>query len=434
MSKKADSNPVRGWVGIEKAGNSAVAVGGRRAPPAGKIARVPEPITIDDALERVLAAAEPLTAEWVPLDDALGRVLAEDAVAAEDLPPFDSSAMDGYAVADPDAGELPIAGEARAGHPFERALAPGEAIRISTGAPVPDGAVAVVPVERTEEEGERVRFERVPRGANIRRAGEDVCAGDRVIESGTDLGPAEVAMLAALGLPEVACGGVPRVAVLATGDELVAPGAPLLPGQIRDSNAYALAAQASRAGARVVMRAEVPDDATATRQALASALGLADVVCVSGGVSVGRHDHVKDALAELGVKERFWRVRLKPGKPTWFGELGEKLVFGLPGNPVSAMVTFHLFARPALRQLAGADPGDVRATALLDVPLERNPSRAQVVRCRLHTEADGWHATPTGAQGSHVLSSMLGVDAFALIREGHTELPAGSRIDIELVR
>jgi molybdopterin molybdotransferase len=395
---------------------------------------VTEPITIDEARDRVLGAAEPLEAEWVALDDVLGRVLAEDAVAEEDLPPFDSSAMDGYAVGDPDAGELPIVGEARAGHPFARSLDPREAIRISTGAPVPEGAAAVVPVERTAEEGERVRFERVPRGANIRRSGEDVHAGDRVIEAGTGLGPAEVAMLAALGLPEVSCGGVPRVAVLATGDELVAPGAPLLPGQIRDSNAYALAAQSARAGARVVLRSEVADEATATRQALASALGVADVVCVSGGVSVGRHDHVKDALAELGVKQRFWGVKLKPGKPTWFGVLGEKLVFGLPGNPVSAMVTFHLFARPALRRLAGADPGDVRSTAVLDVPLVRNPSRAQVVRCRLHTEADGWHATPTGPQGSHVLSSMLGVDAFALIREGHTELAAGTRIDIELVR
>jgi molybdopterin molybdotransferase len=289
-------------------------------------------------------------------------------------------------------------------------------------------------VERTEEDGDRVRFERVPRGANIRRSGEDVRSGDRVIESGTDLGPAEVAMLAALGRDEVSCGSMPRVAVLATGDELVAPGEPLGPGQIRDSNAYAIAAQATRAGARVVMRSEVRDEPGATREAIASALDSADVVCVSGGVSVGRHDHVKDALAELGVQERFWRVRLKPGKPTWFGQRGEKLVFGLPGNPVSAMVTFHLFARPALRLLAGADPAGRHATAVLDVPIVRDPARAQVVRCRLHTEADGWHAAPSGAQGSHVMSSMIGVDAFALVREGHTELAAGTLIDIELVR
>ena len=395
---------------------------------------MPEPIAIDEARARVLAAAAPLPPERVQLGEALGRVLAEDAVAQEDLPPFDSSAMDGYAVGDPEAGELPVRGEARAGHPFARALAPGEAIAISTGAAVPRGAAAVVPVERTGEDGGRVTFERVPPGANIRRSGEDVRAGRRVIGRGTDLGPAEVAMLAALGLPEVACGGVPRVAVLVTGDELVPPGEPLLPGQIRDSNAYALAAQASRAGAGVAMRSGVADDPAATRAALAAALDAADVVCVSGGVSVGRHDHVKDALAELGVEERFWGVRLKPGKPTWFGERGGKLVFGLPGNPVSAMVTFHLFARPALRALAGGDPADVRATAVLDAPLPRNASRAQVVRCRLTAAGDGWHASPTGAQGSHVLSSMLGVDALALVREGDGELPAGARIEIELMR
>jgi molybdopterin molybdotransferase len=289
-------------------------------------------------------------------------------------------------------------------------------------------------VERTREEGDRVRFERVPRGANIRRSGEDVHQGDRVIESGADLGPAEVAMLAALGRDEVSCGGMPRVAVLVTGDELVAPGEPLGPGQIRNSNAYGIAAQASRAGARVVLRSQVRDEPGATREALASALDAADVVCVSGGVSVGRHDHVKHALAELGVRERFWRVRLKPGKPTWFGERDEKLVFGLPGNPVSAMVTFHLFARPALRRMAGADPAERYATAVLDVPLARHPGRAQVIRCRLHTEPDGWHATPTGDQGSHVLSSMVGVDAFALVREGDTEVAAGTPIDVELIR
>ena len=395
---------------------------------------MPQPIPIDEARERVLAAAAPLPPKRVPLDEALGRVLAEDAVAEEDLPPFDSSAMDGYAVGDPEAGELPVRGEARAGHPFARPLEAGDAIAISTGAAVPAGAAAVVPVERTSEDGGRVTFERVAPGANIRRSGEDVRAGRRVIAAGTDLGPAELAMLASLGLPEVPCGGVPRVAVLVTGDELVAPGEPLLPGQIRDSNAYALAAQASRAGARVTMRSGVADDPAATRAALSAALDAADVVCVSGGVSVGRHDHVKDALAELGVEERFWGVRLKPGKPTWFGERGEKLVFGLPGNPVSAMVTFHLFARPALRRLAGGDPGDVCATAVLDTPLPRNGSRAQVVRCRLAAKDDGWHASPTGAQGSHVLSSMLGVDAFALVREGDGELSAGARIEIELVR
>jgi molybdopterin molybdotransferase len=241
-------------------------------------------------------------------------------------------------------------------------------------------------------------------------------------------------VLAALGRAQVRTGAVPRVAVLVTGDELVAPGEALLPGQIRNSNGYAIAAQASRAGARVLPTVIVRDDRGATEGALAEALEAADVVCVSGGVSVGPHDHVKPALAALGVEERFWGVRLKPGKPTWFGTREGKLVFGLPGNPVSAMVTFHLFARPALRRLAGADPLDARTHANADEPLDRSPERDQVIRCRLELRDDGWHVRPTKAQGSHVLSSMLDAQAFALVEAGAGEIGAGERVDIELVR
>jgi molybdopterin molybdotransferase len=189
-----------------------------------------------------------------------------------------------------------------------------------------------------------------------------------------------------------------------------------------------------RAGARVTGHRTVRDDRAATEEAIGAALEAADVVCISGGVSVGPHDHVKPALAALGVEEVFWRVALKPGKPTWFGTRGEKLVFGLPGNPVSAMVTFHLFARPALRLLAGAEPDDTRARAVLDVPWRRSPGRDEVVRCRLTAREDGWHVEPTKAQGSHVLTSMLDASAFALIEAGDGEVPAGAHVDIELVR
>ena len=391
-------------------------------------------LTIAEARERILAAAVPLATEVVPLDDALGRVLAEEVRSDEDLPPFDSSAMDGYAIQAGPAAELPVVGESRAGRPAERALGSGEAIRISTGATIPSGADSVVPVERVEVLDGRVRVPETAAGANVRRSGEDVRAGEVVMKAGRTLGPAELAVLAALGRPEVTCGAAPRVAVLETGDELVPPGQPLEPGQIRDSNAYALAAQATRAGARVVRRAVVRDERDVTEAALSAALDDADVVCVSGGVSVGPHDHVKPALAALGVEERFWRVALKPGKPTWFGVRGEKLVFGLPGNPVSAMVTFHLFARPALRRMAGADPSDSRVRAILDAPLTRSPNRDVVIRCRLAAADDGWHVEPTKAQGSHVLSSMLDADAFALVEAGDGELPAGSTVDIELVR
>jgi molybdopterin molybdotransferase len=278
-----------------------------------------------------------------------------------------------------------------------------------------------------------VRVPDTQRGANVRRAGEDVRAGELVIAAGTELGPAEVAVLASLGRASVSCSRMPRVAVLVTGDELVEPGEPLGPGQIRDSNAWALVAQSQRAGARVVNRRRVRDDREDTERALAEALEHADVVCVSGGVSVGPHDHVKPALAALGVEEHFWRVRLKPGKPTWFGERDGTLVFGLPGNPVSAMVTFQLFARPALRALQGADPDATRATAVIDASVPRSRDRDQLVRCRLTTADDGWHAAPTKEQGSHVLTSMLGAGALALIPEGDGEVAAGERVEIELL-
>jgi molybdopterin molybdotransferase len=308
-------------------------------------------------------------------------------------------------------------------------------MRISTGAAVPDGAVAVVPVERAESRDGRVVLPHSAEGANIRRAGEDVRRGERVLAAGTDIGPAEVGALAALGYADVLVGGLPQVVVLTTGDELVEPGdRPLRPGQIRNSNAYSLSAQAERAGAQVVAREIVRDEREETVEALTWALDLADVVIVSGGVSVGPHDHVKAALAELGVEERFWRVALKPGKPTWFGVRGSQYVFGLPGNPVSAIVTFHLFARPALRRLMGGDAHDTRTRALLSESVAREPGRDQVLRCRLSAEPDGWHVAPTKAQGSHVLTSMLGAEALALVPRGDGELAAGEPVDIELLR
>jgi len=396
------------------------------------------------ARERVLAVARPLPPEPVELTAALGRVLAEDVASDGALPPFDASAMDGFAVLAGAAAELDVVGESRAGHPADRALRSGEAIRISTGAVVPEGAEAVVPVERTESidgagpaerRRERVHVPERSLGAHIRRAGEDVGAGELVLSAGVRLGPAEVAVLASLGRPKILCGPRPCVAVLVTGDELVEPGTPLAPGQIRDANAFALAAQAERAGARVVRRALVPDDLDETVAALAEALEIADVVCVSGGVSVGPHDHVKPALARLGVRERFWGVALRPGKPTWFGLRDQALVFGLPGNPVSAMVTFHLFARPALERLAGAtEPARQRAVAVLDEAVARHPLRDQAVRCSLTVGSDGWHARPTGPQGSHVLTSMLRADALAVIPAGEGEAPAGDRVDVELLR
>ena len=397
-----------------------------------------ELISTAEARGRVLEAVRPLEAEAVLLGHALGRVLAEDVVSAVSVPPFDSSAMDGYAIVSGSGGEVRVVDESRAGHPSSRAVAAGTAVRISTGAPVPRGADAVVPVERVEPGADgTVRVPETRSGANVRRAGEDVRPGDLVIAAGTRLGPAELGVLASLGRPSIACSARPRVAVVVTGDELAEPGEALGAGRIFSSNGYALAGLVTREGAELVRSDTVPDTPPDTRAALERALHEADVVCVSGGVSVGPHDHVKGALRALGVEERFWGVALRPGKPTWFGTADlpgrRALVFGLPGNPVSAMVTFRLFARPALLRLQGARPAAETTTAVLDEPIRRNPRREQAVRCRLRAAGDGWHVAPNGPQGSHVLTSMLGAGALALIERGDGEVAAGERVPIELL-
>jgi molybdopterin molybdotransferase len=391
-------------------------------------------IPVAEARSRVLEAVGRLPAETVPVADALGRVLAEDVESPISVPPFDSSAMDGYALIAGAAAELELIGEARAGHPAEAPVRPGAAIAISTGASVPDGATAVVPVERTEAAGAAVRVPDTEPGANIRRAGEDIAAGETVLRAGQALEPAALGVAASVGRAELSCARRPRVALLVTGDELTDPGEPLAPGGIYSSNGYALAGQVERAGATLAMRERVADTAQATRAALHSALDDADVVVVSGGVSVGPHDHVKPALADLGVEQRFWGVSLRPGKPVWFGTLGDKLAFGLPGNPVSAMVTFQLFVRPALAALQGADPSISRTSARLEQAVARNPRREQAVRVRLAAGDDGWRVSPTkGAQGSHVLTSMLGANALALIAPGEGEAAAGELVEVELL-
>jgi molybdopterin molybdotransferase len=327
-------------------------------------------------------------------------------------------------------------------------------VRISTGAVLPEGADAVVPVERTTavKEGDlgdgvvvvpamraEVRHGRVSvpgtaSGENVRRAGEDIPLDAVVLRAGIQLGPAELGVAASVGRAELRCAKKPRVAVLVTGDELTEPGSALAPGAIYSSNAYALGAQVERAGGEVVRRITVPDDREGTTRALAAALEEADVVIVSGGVSVGPHDHVKPALRDLGAEERFWGVRLRPGKPTWFGVRGDTLAFGLPGNPVSAMVTFQLFVRPALAAAQGGTPDAPRITATLERPIERNPQREQAVRVHLLQSENGPRATPTkDAQGSHVLTSMVGADGLAMIAAGEGDAPAGERVEVELL-
>jgi molybdopterin molybdotransferase len=396
---------------------------------------VSELISIDEARRRVLDAVTPLDSKDVPLADAHGRVLAEDVGSPIDVPPFDSSAMDGYAVVAGPEVEVEVVGESRAGHPAGERVKPGTAIRISTGAVLPAGATAVVPLERSWEGGghTRVRVGASSPGDNVRRAGEDVSAGRVVLARGTVLGPPELGVAASVGRDSLRCSVRPRVAVLVTGDELAEPGRPLGPGSIYSSNGWALAAQVESAGALVAARETVPDRADDTRAAIARGLDAADVVIVSGGVSVGPHDHVKPALEQLGLEQRFWGVRLRPGKPTWFGTRDSALVFGLPGNPVSAMVGFQLFVRQALAALQGADPSPRRGHATLDEPIPRHTTREQAVRVRLEAFENGWHARPTGPQGSHMLTSMLGASALARVAPGDGDVPAGERVEVELL-
>ncbi len=297
----------------------------------------PQPISIIEARERVLLCTRRLGQEAVVIDEALDRVLAQDVCAAGDVPPFRSSAMDGYALtAGPAGRQLTVVGESRAGAPSARGLRADEAIRISTGAAVPRDADAVIRQEDVDA-GEHVIVTKVglSTGENIRGAGEDMRAGSAVLPAGTTLRAPELGVAVAAGASELVVARRPTVAVLCTGDELRAPGEPLGPGQIHNSNAPMLAALAIHSGASALPAQRLADDRAATEACLAAALEQADIVVVSGGVSVGPHDHVKPALADLGVHEHFWRVALQPGGPTWFGERDGRLVFGLPGNPVS---------------------------------------------------------------------------------------------------
>jgi molybdopterin molybdotransferase len=397
-------------------------------------------LEIEEARRLVLGAVTPLSSEPVELRAALARVLGEDVSAGESVPAFDSSAMDGFAVRAEDVADasesspavLSVIDESRAGTPADARLQRGEAIAISTGAVLPDGADAIVPVEHTRGGNGRVEvLTEAPAGDHVRRAGDDLGAGQAVLARGALIGAAELGVLASLGRAQVTCARQPRLSLLVSGDELLASGEPPRAGAIHDSNSLTLSALASGDGAEVVSVRRMRDEADATAAALASAAADADVLVISGGVSVGVHDHVRPGLEALGANAVFWGLALKPGRPTWFGTLGSTLVFGLPGNPVSAMVTFVLLVRPALRALLGMPRQPRRPTALMASDYEKPAGRAHAVRCRIGVHADGWHAEPTGAQGSHVLSSMLGAEALAIVPTDTVMVRAGERVEIE---
>lgn len=390
-------------------------------------------LTVDEALEYIRSAVRRLEPKRLALADILGLVLAEEIVAWEDLPPFANSAMDGYAVASADIFDAPcilkVLEELPAGRWPDLPLGPGCAARIMTGAPLPRGANAVVRVEWTQprDDGAVLIQRAVTAGHDVRPAGEDVQRGATVLRQGALLRPAEIAMLAALGRTDALVFPRPSVAVVTTGNELVEPGHPLPPGHIRNSNRYALAAQVAWAGGRVGPVVHVPDKSEPVEQALREC-AKADVILTSGGVSVGDFDLVKEALARVG-EIRFWQVAIRPGKPLVFGEIEGKPLFGLPGNPVSSMVAFEVFVRPALDRMRGLAPRPL-VRGRLAKSVSHKPDRRTYLRSRVVADKGVTLVYPAPAQGSGQISSVVQANALAVIPEGREGLGGGAWVDL----
>lgn len=403
-----------------------------------------ESLSVEAALQGILACVQPLAARPVPLDEALGRVLAEDILAPENLPPFPNSAVDGFAVRAADVAtasreqpaRLKVLADAPAGTVVRCEVVPGTAVRIMTGAELPPGTEVVVPVEETASTpGEVQVFRSLGAGLNLRLAGEDVRAGERILTTGTAIRPGEIGLLAALGRVEVPVVPAPRVAILTTGAELVAAGQKPGPGQIRDANIHGLGAQVQAVGAVSRPFPRVADTREAVEDALRQALASADVVLTNGGVSVGDYDFVRETLDRLGAKPVFVQVAQKPGRPLAFWLLEGKPVFGLPGNPVAAMVCFELYVRPALRKMMGhARLFRPRATARLaeDYRKGAKDARTHWLRVRVQASSEGWVATGTGPQGSGILSSMTKSNAIAEIPALGGSLKAGEDVTVHL--
>lgn len=398
-------------------------------------------LTPQEALSTILSAIRPGAGRELPLADALGRVLAVDVVSAEAIPPFVNSAMDGYTVRGADLAAVParlrVIGDRAAGAVGDEVVESGTALRIMTGATLPAGADTVVPVELTGRDGDIVEIrQRVRTGANIRQAGEDVRRGETVLTAGTLLRPAELGLLAALGLPAVTVIPAPVVAVVTTGDELVDVASALGPGQIRDANLHSLCAQVRACGAIPLPVPRVKDDADTLEAALRGALARADAVVTNGGISMGEYDHIRPVLERLGARQLFWQVAQKPGKPMAFSLAGDTPIFGVPGNPVSALICFEEYVRPALRKLMGH--------ALLHRPQREarwaepqrkaaDDRRVHFHRVLLRSEDGQLWASSTGPQGSGILTSMTRANALALLAAEAFDVKRGDPVLVHLM-
>jgi molybdopterin molybdotransferase len=395
----------------------------------------PDALRVDKAREAILACLSPITeSESVPTGKALGRVLAEDIVPQINVPAHDNSAMDGYAVRFADLQDKPLKeiGTALAGKPFSGKLGTGECVRIMTGAVMPPGADTVVIQEVVKKEGDRIT---VPPGQkkaqNVRYAGEDLAIGKAVLKSGKLLKPADIGLIASLGIGEAKVKRRLRVAFFATGDELASIGEPLKEGEVYDSNRYTLHGMLARLGVEIIDMGVVRDD----RAALEKAFSLAskhDVIITTGGVSVGEADFIKEMMAKLG-EVLFWKIAMRPGRPMAFGKIGDAFLFGLPGNPVAVMVTFYQFVRDALVHLSGrsADPLPLLKAESAE-NLRKVPGRTEYQRGVLFQDQGQWKVRTTGQQGSGVLRSMAEANCFIVLEHERGSVKAGEPVSVQL--
>lgn len=385
-------------------------------------------ISVEEALERILAEVTSLSVTHLPLPEALGLVLAEDVVAQEDIPPFANSAMDGFALLSQDSqsrdGQPPrlrITGEVAAGYVADHAVEPGTAMRIMTGAPVPPGADAVIQIELTRSEGSESEWveilQAVKPGNNIRPAGEDMRRGQTILFRGTEIGPWEIGVLATLGWARVPVIRRPRVAILGTGDEVIDVDESLRPGKIRNSNSYLLEASVRQAGAEPQRLGVARDTVESLREKFTEAIQC-DLIITSGGVSVGEFDLVKNIMTEQG-EIHFWRINMRPGKPVAFGHIGNVPLLGLPGNPVSAAVTFELFGRPVIRKMLGHTRLErPQVDVVVEDGVSERVMRRHYVRARVEWRDGRFVARTTGNQGSNIMTSLLNANALLIVPEG----------------